>query len=259
MHPPEVREQALRLTAAALNDCEISRRMGIPRATIRDWRRPSYVPRTSAPPRETCPRCWRAAKPISFTPDDYAELLGLYLGDGCISPGPRTDRLRISLDSKYPDIIRDARQLLERSFPNNSVDVVPFHDGACVNVSVYSSHLVCLFPQHGPGMKHKRRILLEGWQQEHVNRAPWAFLRGCIRSDGCVFHQPHGRSPAEALRISQLRVQQHSEDIARLFADTAASLGLRPRINCDRNGRWDVRINRRESVARMLENVGRKT
>jgi hypothetical protein len=54
-----------------------------------------------------------------FTPEDYAELLGFYLGDGCISSGPRTVRLRIALDLKYPQIIEAARALLARCFPQN--------------------------------------------------------------------------------------------------------------------------------------------
>jgi hypothetical protein len=101
MHPPEVRAEAMTLIEQGLNDCEVARCLGIPRGTIRDWRRPTYVPRRQTP-LETCPRCWRAAKPIRFMPDDYAELLGLYLGDGCISEGARTQRLRLSLDAKYP-------------------------------------------------------------------------------------------------------------------------------------------------------------
>src|SRR4051794_14816445 len=86
VHPPEIRAKALALVEAGLNDCEISRRLGIPRSTIRDWRCPTYVPQNGKPRLpETCPRCWRAAKPMFFTAEDYAELLGFYLGDGCIS------------------------------------------------------------------------------------------------------------------------------------------------------------------------------
>lgn len=35
MHPPEVRAEALALVEAGLNDCEISRRLGIPRGIHR--------------------------------------------------------------------------------------------------------------------------------------------------------------------------------------------------------------------------------
>ncbi len=78
---------------------------------------------------------------MAFTPEDYAELLGFYLGDGWISDGARTQRLRIALDAKYPGIIESARSLLSRCFPENAVDVVPYRRHACVSVSVYSRHL----------------------------------------------------------------------------------------------------------------------
>jgi hypothetical protein len=119
MHPPQIRAEALALVETGLNDCEISRRLSIPRRTILDWRRPTYVPRGGSPWNgDVCPRCWRAAKRIRFTPEDYSELLGLYLGDGCISAGARTMRLRITLDLKYPQIISDAQDLLARSLPS---------------------------------------------------------------------------------------------------------------------------------------------
>src|SRR4051794_16793955 len=103
MHAPQTRAEALRLVDDGVNDCEISRRLGVPRATVRDWRAPRYVPRVEIPT-ESCLRCWRAAKPSIFTDDDYALLLGLYLGDGCVSRMRRTYRLRIHLDIKYPMI-----------------------------------------------------------------------------------------------------------------------------------------------------------
>jgi LAGLIDADG-like domain len=261
MHPPHVRAATLQLVDSGVNDCEIARRTGIPRGTVRDMRRYRDDPRRyKSNLTETCPRCWRQARAMRFSFDDYAELLGLYLGDGVISEGPRTSRLRIILDAKYPGIVQDARELLRRCFPSNDVHVgkgsrgdFKGSTGNCLSVSVYCSHLKCLFPQHGPGRKHARRIVLEPWQQTALATAPWEFLRGCIRSDGCVFVNRTG--PYEYLSYE---FSNRSEDIARLFAGVSADLGLRPRINEDREGRWSVRINRRESVASMLERVGRK-
>jgi hypothetical protein len=43
----------------------------------------------------------------------------------------------------------------------------------------------CLFPQHGPGMKHTRKIELAAWQQVIVDRYPGDFARGLFHSDGC--------------------------------------------------------------------------
>ena len=53
VRPTETKDAALRLVEAGLNDREIARRLDVPRTTVRDWRRPSYVPRERA----CCPRC----------------------------------------------------------------------------------------------------------------------------------------------------------------------------------------------------------
>jgi LAGLIDADG DNA endonuclease family protein/Homeodomain-like domain-containing protein len=259
VHPPSARSAALELIAAGINDCEISRRLGIPRGTIRDWRRPTYVPRHPQVPRQICPRCWRGAKPMRFSAEDYCELLGLYLGDGCISDGPRTTRLRITLDLKYPGIINETRALVARCFPSNRVDIVRKTDGNCVNISVYSLHLPCLFPQHGPGRKHKRTIRLEPWQWRFVDGAPGALLRGLIRSDGCVFinrTDVHRPQPYEYLTYE---FANKSRDIIDVFVRTCELIGVEYRLTRRaKRELWSVRINRRSSVARMLEHVGIK-
>jgi hypothetical protein len=252
VHPPEVRSEALALVEAGLNDCEISRRLGVPRRTILDWRRPTYKRQFS----EVCPRCWRRAKPMRFTPADYVELLGLYLGDGCISKGPRTFRLRISLDAKYPAIIEAVRALLDRIFLQNSVDVVcNGTTGNCVNVSAYSNHLPCLLPQHGPGLKHRRRIELEPWQSDILDAHPWPFIRACIWTDGCAFINRTGRYEYLSYDFTN-----RSKDIVDLLTAAFDSVGIGDyRVTLFKpKGAWKVRVNCRESVARMLEHVGVK-
>ena len=46
-------------------------------------------------------------------------------------------------------------------------------------------HWPCLFPQHGPGRKHLRPIVLEDWQRTILERHPDQFVRGLFHSDGC--------------------------------------------------------------------------
>ena len=138
-----------------------------------------------------------------FTASDYAELLGLYLGDGYIVRTGRSDRFRLFLDTAYGRIIDDAHALLARCFPGHRVGRFRTGKGTTTILSLYSTHLTCLFPQHGVGMKHERDIVLEAWQTMIVEREPWSFLRGLIRSDGCVFVNRTGR-----LRVPLLRVQQ---------------------------------------------------
>ncbi len=265
MHPPELRAQALALVESGVNDCEISRRLGIPRSTVRDWRHPTYVSRRETP-LETCPRCWHPVKRMEFTPDDYMELLGLYLGDGCVSEGARSQRLRLHLDAKYPVMNHEIKQLLHRCFPENPVGQPKAPTSAwsgrsdtLVILSVYSRHLGCLFPQHGPGRKHERRIALEDWQMKLLEASPWRLLRGCIRSDGCAFMNRTDIHRAQPYEYLSYDFSNRSKDIIDLFTTACDLAGIHDYRVCGQaTGRWDVRINRRASVALMLEHVGRK-
>jgi hypothetical protein len=123
---------------------------------------------------------------------------------------------------------------------------------------VYSTHLGCVFPQHGPGRKHERPILLEPWQHEILESEPWAFIRACIWTDGCAFinrtdiHRP---KPYEYLSYD---FSNKSDDIAGLFIRTCDQVGVVTRPNCNPRGQWHVRINQRASVALMEERVGVK-
>src|SRR3954471_18691125 len=118
MHPVEIRLAAEQLSAAGLGDTEVARRLGLKRTPVRVWR---VRPREPEP---LCPRCWERTKPIVVEPQSYAELLGLYLGDGCVSRHARTYQLRLALDAAYPDIVRDACTLLRTVFPANRVGVL---------------------------------------------------------------------------------------------------------------------------------------
>ena len=68
--------------------------------------------------------------------------------------------------------------------PENKVSVTRRADCRVDEPSAYWRHWPCLFPQHGPGVKHHRPIVLEPWQREIVDAYPWRFLRGLIQSDG---------------------------------------------------------------------------
>jgi hypothetical protein len=245
VHGDDVHNAAMTLIAAGMNVTEIARRLGIARTTIRDWRRPRYVRKSAV---QRCWRCWRPARRVRFTPTDYAELLGLYLGDGYIGALPRTERLRIFLDARYPLVVDETEALLRRCFPANRVGRLSRHSGAMVVLWTYHGHLSCLFPQHGSGKKHERPIVLEPWQETLVAAAPWAFLRGCIRSDGCVFVNRTGRYEYLSYDFTN-----RSPHIRELFARVCDSVG----VDC-RPARDRVRIYRRAGVELMREHVGIK-
>lgn len=222
MRPTETKDAALRLVEAGLKDREIARRLDVPRTTVRDWRKPRYVPKH--PVESRCPLCDARSRPIVLEPSTYVELLGLYLGDGHITDLARTQRLRLFLDARHPDIVDDAERLIRVTFPANRVGRMSAEQGRMAVVWGYSSHLSCVCPQHGDGKKHERAIFLEPWQRDLVAAAPCALLRGLIRSDGCVFVNRTGRYEYLSYEFANL-----SADILDLCEETCRSVGLRPR------------------------------
>jgi hypothetical protein len=120
---------------------------------------------------------------------EYAYVLGMYLGDGCITHLPRTDVLRITLDSAYPGIIAECRDAVATLMPRNKVSIIERPCNA-VDVAPWSQLWQELFPQHGRGAKHLRPIRLELWQRRVVAAEPHAFIRGLIHSDSSYFLNP---------------------------------------------------------------------
>jgi hypothetical protein len=100
----------LALAAEGLNSCEIARRTGIPRRTIRDWRlgrRPSFEPGPRHDGRigRACAVC--GGQPMALPQVPYTYLLGLYLGDGSLATHLRgVYRLRVTCANAYPELIR---------------------------------------------------------------------------------------------------------------------------------------------------------
>jgi hypothetical protein len=158
------------------------------------------------------------------------------------------------MDSAYPAINEDVRQLLERCFAGNSVGMSRSAKGTTTILSVYSRHLPCLFPQHGPGKKHERRILLEDWQTACVESTPMNFIRGLLLSDGCYFVNRTG-----VYRYPSYDFSNYSADIADLFAEACDLVGIRyRRTRAESTGRINIRVIRRESVEVLLRTVGVK-
>jgi hypothetical protein len=147
------------LAGDELNHCEIARATGIPRSTVRDWLT-GKVP--------THGRSVRVATPPE---PEYAYLLGMYLGDGCISAHPRAVyRLRVTLDMRYPGVIRECTEAMRSVMPRNAVHLLKLTDKNAMEVGCSSKAWPILFPQHGPGRKHLREIELAEWQREIVDQ-----------------------------------------------------------------------------------------
>lgn len=176
-------------------------------------------------------------------------LLGLYLGDGCISRSRRVWRLRITLDNKYAGIIERCRTAIDTLMPGQYAAILPQPKG-CVVVSHYSKHWPCLLPQHGPGRKHLRPIRLVPWQEVLVKQATEQFIRGLIDSDGCrVVANDRG------IRSVRYHFSNRSDDIRGLFTAALDAIG----IPWTRPSRYVIAIYRKAATARLDEFVGPKS
>jgi hypothetical protein len=228
MRSPDQVRNVLALAASGMSPQLIARQTGIPRSTVRDWvagRRPS-VPAGSA---AACSTCGGPEHRFGELPPEYVYLLGLYLGDGCISAHRRrVYRLRLFFDTRYPSIVDAGEAAVRSVFPANRVNRLARSGGyenssprSNVEVSVYSKSLPCLFPQHGPGRKHERRIALEDWQRRLISEHPEQLLRGLIHSDGCRFVNT-GRN----WRHPRYCFNNRSDDIRAIFCDACDMLGV---------------------------------
>ena len=154
----------------------------------------------------------------------YCELLGWYLGDGHISLGRRgVYNLHIYNDVAYPVLNSHILDLMRLVKPGGRphTRMVP----GCVISTVSWKHWPCLFPQHGPGRKHERPILLESWQVELVDEFPGDFLRGLFHSDGC-----RANNWASALVAGELKRYDYPRWHVRQQLNDISTSAARPRL-----------------------------
>lgn len=255
MYDITVRKQALALLGQGRSLNSVSKQTGISRSALRSWQM-RLLP--LQPGRATCARC---AQPPEPPPDKaaYVYLLGLYLGDGCVSRLARTFSLRIACADAWPGLIDECSRAIRAVRPGYKVMRVQRQ--GCVNVTAYNAHWPCLFPQHGPGRKHERPISLEAWQQELVDSHPWELVKGLIHSDGCRITNWTTR----AVRGVRKRYEypryfftNRSDDIRKLFTDTLDSLGVEWTTLARGSDPLNISVARRASVALMDAHVGPK-
>ena len=153
------------------------------------------------------------------------EALGrvFYLGDGHIF-GLGEDRAapdlarRQSIRTLNEEIRRTAATLLSGRPVSGACSLERWVDRRAARLQ---QPPVMPVPAGGAGQEARARaIVLEAWQTELVASAPWAFLRGCIRSDGCVVRVEPDRKRTKYLLVRLLPTSR--EDIRQLFVEMRA-------------------------------------
>jgi hypothetical protein len=252
-------EQAVLPLRNGTPNAEVARQLGVPKGTVGAWKFADLARRGENPGRKhsTCPTCYgdRLDEPA------YSYLLGLYLGDGHIlqPKGRRYFALTITCDDKWPGVMDSVEQAVRDVLPRNS----PFRIGrtGCHDIKVYSKHLPCLFPQHGPGKKHERRIALEPWQQAIVDAHPWDLLRGLIHSDGCRIVNWTARTvngTTKRYEYPRYFFTNKSTGIIAIFTGTLDAVGVNWKAARHANGGSNISIARALDVALLDRHIGPK-
>jgi hypothetical protein len=246
----EQRLAALSLLAQGGTLSSVSRSLGISRAALRSWRDDGIEPAVRGSP------CFVCASDAPAREAAYAALLGYYLGDGCVSRTRSAFALRISCDAKYPGIIAAVRSSIEQTHPGAGVCLVSAP--GCVVVQNCWKHWPCLFPQHGPGRKHERALVLEPWQRLIIETHPDAFLRGLFHSDGCRSNNWAAQMVAGVKKrydYPRWQFTHHSADIRRWCGEALDLVDLPWRLS----NRHTISVSTRAGVARLDALVGPKS
>src|SRR5919108_4203064 len=118
----------------------------------------------------TCDSCGGPRHRFEELPRAYVDLLGVSLGDGCISTHPRgVCRLRLPLDTAYPRIVDEAARAMRTVMPSSRVGKV-LRSG-CVEVSSYARVGPASSPSM-PGEEASSAVELSAWQEGLVWAAP---------------------------------------------------------------------------------------
>ena len=259
IHGTAVRERALALLRGGAGNADVARALRVPRGTVGYWKHLDRAKRGECPGRRgpTCPRC----DGRDLDEAAYAYLLGLYLGDGHIahSRAMRVPSLSVTCADSWPGLVDDCARAMEAVLPDNTATRV--RRQGCREVKITSRHLLCLFPQHGPGRKHERTIALEPWQQEIVDVHTWAFIRGLVHSDGCrVTNWTEKTIGGRRKRYEYPRYffTNGSADIIGLFTAALDRVGVAWRAGNQSRLAQNVSVARKASVALMDRHVGPK-
>jgi hypothetical protein len=246
---------ALRLSGIGVLDRENAKICNVSVRAIRHWRSGDRRSNDGAARPET-PKCVRCHG-CRLDDGAYSYLLGLYLGDGHIVRAPRSYLLTIACADSWPGLLHEAQQAVRRVMPSSSVFLRARRGVACTYVSSVSKHWPCLFPQHGPGRKHERKIELESWQEMIVTEHPGDFARGLFHSDGYRGINRVRRTWAGRDRwyeYPRYLFVNHSGDILRLCGRTLDRLGVQWRFSKPTT----ISVANRDAVARLDEFVGPK-
>jgi len=109
------------------------------------------------------------------------------MGDGNLSnPNGRATRLRISCDKKYPTLIENIVNSINKIMPKNKIGIIRRKDN-CLDISCYSNKWEGLLGWKAKnGSKERQQISVPSWIKNNKKYSTLC-LRGLFETDGSVY------------------------------------------------------------------------
>ncbi len=115
-----------------------------------------------------------------------AYIIGLAIGDGNLSCINKTTRLRISCDTKYPNLIKCIIESLQLLLPCNKISTTK-KPGNCLDICIYSNHIENLLGWKAKaGSKFIQNVYVPEWIKQNDDYKIKC-LKGLIETDGSIY------------------------------------------------------------------------
>ncbi len=148
-------------------------------------------------------------------------VIGGAIGDGNLSnPNGRATRLRITCDTKYPNIIKNITQAIQEVMPSNKVSIVHKKE-SCLDISCYSNKWENLLGWTAAGgSKFNQKVSVPAWIKNDKEFTANC-LRGLIETDGSVYKD------REYLTVNFVTI---IPNLANDVMEMIASIGFKPNM-----------------------------
>jgi hypothetical protein len=244
-------EEVLKNYEENKNISEIGRIYSIPRSTILYWLKSGTIDNFNLKQELDKKTIDSIYEHISLNKKDYNFILGLYLGDGCITENGRNGssyKLRIAQDINYPKSINLIKDKISKFFGK---DAKLIECKGCYHITIYDKYLPFYFPQHDKGFKHNRNVKLNDFQIENIEYSE--LLSGLWMSDGSRYFAKHGKYNYERYNFTN-----KSLDIINLFEECLNKFEIRYSKRIKPNGVWIIEIQNKDGVNKIKSIVGIK-
>lgn len=151
---------------------------------------------------------------------EFAEFIGICLGDGCISGYQVSVTLNKHADSDYIPYVYD---LMKKLFPGVRVSLIEKVKDHAIDVRLYSKTVVTFLQEMGI-VSNRKKIPAWIYEKESYKKA---CVRGLFDTEGSISFKKY-KSKRGELYYKQLNFRNTNTEYMKLVRDVLLHLGLKP-------------------------------